>query len=60
MRQKAFVSVDEAGTEAAAVTEADMRKNAAGPMRMVFDRPFIYLIREKSTGSILFIGTKQN
>ena len=60
MRQKAFVSVDEAGTEAAAVTEADMRKNAAGPMRMVFDRPFVYLIREKSTGSILFIGTKQN
>ena len=60
MRQKAFVSVDEEGTEAAAVTEAEMRKNGAGNYMMVFDRPFVYLIREKSTGSILFIGTKQN
>lgn len=62
MRQKAFVSVDEEGTEAAAVTIAEMRKNgvADGPKitNMIFERPFLYLIREKSTGAILFMGTK--
>ena len=59
-RQKTFVKIDEKGTEAAAVTEAEMRKNAigGGEMFLVFDRPFVYLIREKSTGAILFIGTK--
>ena len=61
MRQKAFVSLDEEGTEAAAVTEAELRKNAADTRPvLLFNRPFVYLIREKSTGSILFIGTKQN
>lgn len=60
MRQKSYVSIDEEGTEAAAVTEADMRKNAAGNPMLVFDRPFVYLIREKSTGAILFAGTKLN
>lgn len=61
MRQKAYVSVDEEGTEAAAVTEAELRKNATASVpAMLFNRPFVYLIREKSTGSILFIGTKQN
>lgn len=60
MRQKAFVSIDEEGTEAAAVTVAEMRKNAvgAGNTQMTFDRPFVYLIREKSTGAILFAGIK--
>ena len=61
MRQKAYVSVDEEGTEAAAVTVAEMRKNgvsASSNTQMVFNRPFVYLIREKSTGAILFAGTK--
>ena len=61
MRQKAFVSIDEEGTEAAAVTIAEMRKNGSVDEQitmMTFDRPFLYLIREKSTGAILFMGTK--
>ena len=59
MRQKAFVSVDEEGTEAAAVTVAEMRKNAISDWtEMRFNRPFLYLIREKSTGVILFAGVK--
>lgn len=58
MRQKAFVSIDEEGTEAAAVTIAEMRKNAEQVSMMTFDRPFLYLIREKSTGVILFAGVK--
>jgi len=59
-RQKTYVSVDEKGTQAAAVTVAEMRKNSAGDggMFISFDRPFVYLIREASTGAILFIGTK--
>lgn len=60
-RQKTFVKIDEKGTEAAAVTVADMRKNSAvgsGAMYLCFDRPFVYLIREASTGAILFIGTQ--
>ena len=60
-RQKTFVKLDEKGTEAAAVTVAEMRKNSAGgsgSLYLRFDRPFVYLIRESSTGAILFIGTK--
>ena len=58
-RQKTYISVDEKGTEAAAVTVAEMRKNGGSMGTVVdFDRPFIYLIRESSTGAILFIGTK--
>lgn len=62
MRQKTYLSIDEKGTEAAAVTVARFRKAAAMTdpvvVEMSFDRPFVYLIREQSTGAILFIGTK--
>lgn len=60
-RQKTFVRIDEKGTEAAAVTVAEMRKNGVAgesPLCLFFNRPFVYLIREQSTGAILFIGTK--
>lgn len=59
-RQKSYITVDEKGTQAAAVTVAEMRKNGGSSNMTVvrFDRPFVYLIREKSTGAILFIGTK--
>ena len=59
MIQKSYISVDESGTEAAAVTVAFMEKTSApNPQKvtMVFDRPFIYLITEQSTGAILFMG----
>ena len=61
-RQKTYIKVDEKGTEAAAITEAEMRKNSAQDHSLFisFDRPFIYLIRESSTGAILFLGTKVN
>ena len=59
---KAFVAVDEEGTEAAAATAVVM---AASGMPIVdvtltIDRPFIYLIRDTETGSILFIGRVLN
>lgn len=54
---KAFVDVSEEGTEAAAATAVMMRTTS---LRMVpvfrADRPFLFFITEKSTGSILFAG----
>jgi len=56
MIHKAFVSVDEEGTEAAAGTAGEM--GGGPPPAPVFraDHPFIFLIRDKRTGCILFIG----
>jgi serpin B len=54
---KAFVDVNEEGTEAAAATAVVMRiKMAPQPPTFRADHPFIFLIRENSTGSILFLG----
>ncbi len=54
---KAFVSVDEEGTEAAAATAVIMNEMAM-PMGVEFraDHPFIFFIRDIQTGTILFIG----
>jgi serpin B len=55
---KAFVDVNEEGTEAAAATAVVMRAGgppAAAP-RFVADHPFLFFIREKATGTILFVG----
>jgi serpin B len=59
---KAFVSVDEAGTEAAAATAVIMTLTAvpAPPVVVTVDRPFIFLIRDIETGAILFIGRVVN
>jgi serpin B len=59
---KAFVSVDEKGTEAAAVTAIAMAMSAppAGPVVFTVNRPFILLIRDIETGAILFIGRVMN
>jgi len=55
---KAFVSVDEAGTEAAAATAVVMRLTAlpGTPVEVTVDRPFVFLIRDIETGAILFVG----
>ncbi|MFC1988972.1 serpin family protein [Chloroflexota bacterium] len=55
---KAFVSVDEAGTEAAAATAVTMKLTAVPttPIEITIDRPFIFLIRDIETGTILFVG----
>ena len=55
---KAFVSLDETGTEAAAAT-AVVGNEAATPgesVEVTIDRPFIFLIRDIETGTILFVG----
>jgi serpin B len=55
---KAFVEVNEEGTEAAAATGVAMRLTAAPAPPPLFqaDHPFIFLIRHKPSGSILFLG----
>jgi serpin B len=55
---KAFVDVNEKGTEAAAATYSMMCTVGIHEPPPVFraDHPFIFLIRDKHTGSILFLG----
>jgi serpin B len=52
---KAFVQINEAGTEAAAVTWIEA-KTKGGPERFTANHPFIFLIRDNASGSILFMG----
>ena len=57
--QKAFIDVNEAGTEAAAVTIAVAQEKgmiSPDPITITFDSPFLFLIRDRETGAILFIG----
>ena len=51
---KAFIKVDEKGTEAAAASVVILTKSARP--RFVADHPFLFLIRDNRTGSILFLG----
>ncbi|XP_063339744.1 leukocyte elastase inhibitor-like isoform X2 [Pelmatolapia mariae] len=54
---KAFVDVNEEGTEAAAATGVDMEvRSITIPVEFVADHPFIFFIRHKPTKSILFVG----
>jgi len=59
---KAFVAVDEAGTEAAAATAVIVGLTAVPPppIEVTLDRPFIFLIRDIDTGTILFLGRVMN
>ena len=58
---KAFVSVDEAGTEAAAATAVVMTLTAVPEaVEVTLDRPFIFLIRDIETGAVLFVGRVAN
>jgi serpin B len=55
---KAFVSVDEEGTEAAAATAVIMKLTAfpGEPVEVKVNRPFIFIIRDIETGTLLFLG----
>ena len=56
---KAFVAVDEEGTEAAAATVLVMKGTAFNPKEpptFRVDRPFVFVIRHKETGAVLFMG----
>ena len=55
VKHKTFVKVDEEGTEAAAATSVGIGVVSAPPM-FVVDRPFVFVLREKLSGTILFMG----
>ncbi|MDQ2991554.1 MAG: serpin family protein [Candidatus Eremiobacteraeota bacterium] len=56
-----YLNVDEAGTQAAAVTTVGMKLLSMHveepPFAMVVDRPFVVAIRDETTGQLLFLGT---
>lgn len=62
IRQKAFIRVDEVGTEAAAATFAMLDgacpapEEEEPPRPFIADRPFLFLVRETRTGLVLFLG----
>ena len=56
---KAYVAVDELGTEAAAATAVVMEEESM-PEEMRVDRPFLFLIRDTEQGTILFLGRVVN
>ncbi len=58
VKHKTFIEVNEKGTEAAAVTIVDINTTNAGPTypKFIANKPFLFVIREKYTNSILFMG----
>ncbi|MFD2932171.1 serpin family protein [Spirosoma flavum] len=55
VKQNTFVAVDETGTEAAAVTTGGISTTAV-QLPILCDRPFVIVIHEKSSGTVLFVG----
>ena len=55
VKQKTFVDINEEGTEAAAATSVGISLTSAPPSLRI-DRPFIFVIRERLSGTILFMG----
>lgn len=63
VKQESFVEVNEEGTEAAAVTIVEAESIGYGgaekpkPFEMIVDRPFLFVIQDSETGTILFMAT---
>lgn len=55
VKQNTYVAVDEKGTEAAAVTTGGISVTSA-PVPYLCDRPFVFVIHEKTSGTVLFVG----
>lgn len=60
VKQKCYIDITEKGTEAAAVTSAQIRLTSArpdaSPVEMTVDRPYMFIISDKTDGNILFAG----
>lgn len=60
-KHKTFITVDETGTEAAGVTSIGIGVTSAPQIpTMIVNRPFIFVIRENNSGTILFMGKMKN
>ncbi|CAC5396792.1 SERPINB [Mytilus coruscus] len=60
-RHKSYIEVTEQGTEAAAATTIGMMGGSAGgPFQFVADHPFMFVIRDNNSGTILFVGRYAN
>ncbi len=60
VQHKAYIAVDETGTEAAAATTVIMGMTAPAPNIITINRPFFFVIREMKSGLILFAGSVNN
>ncbi|MEZ4416613.1 MAG: serpin family protein [Gemmatimonadota bacterium] len=58
VKQKSWVSVDERGTEAAAATGVTIPTSLPAEIRL--DRPFLFAIRERLSGTVLFLGVVED
>lgn len=52
----ADITLDEQGTEAAAATAVTFKESATTPFTFLADEPFVYLIRDRVTGQVVFLG----
>lgn len=59
VKQNTFVEVNEQGTEAAAVTTVGVVQTSLGP-HFFASRPFVFAIRERTSGALLFLGQVTN
>lgn len=59
VKHKTFITVDEEGTEAAAVTSVGIGLESMPP-QFTFDRPFVFIIHERESGANLFMGRVKN
>ena len=62
VKQKTFIEVNEKGSEAAAATSVGIMLTsiAPGPFEFRVDRPFVFLIRGRESGPVLFMGIVRN
>jgi serpin B len=58
VKQKAYIDVNEKGTEAAAVTVVEIELTSVGPDKKYFivNKPFVFVIKEHDTNAIIFLG----
>jgi serpin B len=56
VKHKTYVKVNEEGTEAAAVTSVEIGKRASNPISVRIDRPFLFVIHDKHSKAMLFMG----
>jgi serpin B len=59
VKQNTFVDVNEEGTEAAAVTTIGIELTSM-PTGVVINKPFLFVIREQTTNTLLFMGQVNN